>query len=61
MNYAKYIDHTLLKPESTKEQIDNIISEAREYEFKSVCINPLKSLIATNFHFWQTFYKCLFI
>ena len=40
MNYAKYIDHTLLKPESTREQIDKIISEAREYEFKSVCINP---------------------
>ncbi|MBF7016542.1 deoxyribose-phosphate aldolase [Staphylococcus durrellii] len=40
MNYAKYIDHTLLKPESTKEQIDKIISEARDYEFKSVCINP---------------------
>ncbi|MCG7339979.1 deoxyribose-phosphate aldolase [Staphylococcus sp. ACRSN] len=40
MNYAKYIDHTLLKPEATKEQIDKIISEAKEYNFKSICINP---------------------
>ncbi|MGO2078755.1 MAG: deoxyribose-phosphate aldolase, partial [Staphylococcus equorum] len=29
MNYAKYIDHTLLKPESTRAQIDKIIEEAR--------------------------------
>ncbi|HLR18806.1 MAG TPA: deoxyribose-phosphate aldolase [Staphylococcus sp.] len=40
MNYAKYIDHTLLKPESTRAQIDKIIEEAKEYNFKSVCINP---------------------
>ncbi|AXV41854.1 deoxyribose-phosphate aldolase [Staphylococcus warneri] len=40
MNYAKYIDHTQLKPESTREQIDKIISEAKEYGFKSVCVNP---------------------
>ncbi|MCO4332746.1 2-deoxyribose-5-phosphate aldolase, partial [Staphylococcus hyicus] len=25
MNFEKYIDHTLLKPESTRAQIDNII------------------------------------
>ncbi|WP_398574308.1 deoxyribose-phosphate aldolase [Staphylococcus equorum] len=40
MNYAKYIDHTLLKPESTRTQIDKIIEEAREFNFKSVCLNP---------------------
>ncbi|CCI58674.1 MAG: deoxyribose-phosphate aldolase [Staphylococcus equorum] len=40
MNYAKYIDHTLLKPESTRAQIDKIIEEAREFNFKSVCLNP---------------------
>lgn len=40
MNYAKYIDHTLLKPESTRAQIDKIIEEAREFIFKSVCLNP---------------------
>lgn len=40
MNYAKYIDHTLLKPESTRQQIDQIIQEAKEYNFKSICVNP---------------------
>ena len=40
MNYAKYIDHTLLKPESTRAQIDKIIEEAKSFNFKSVCINP---------------------
>ena len=38
MNKAKYIDHTLLKPDSTREQIDTIIEEAKTYQFKSVCI-----------------------
>lgn len=37
---AKYIDHTLLKPEATRAQIEDILAEAREYDFASVCINP---------------------
>ncbi len=40
MDLAKYIDHTLLKPEATAEQIDELCAEAREYQFASVCINP---------------------
>lgn len=40
MNYAKFIDHTLLKPESTRQQIDQIIDEAKEFNFKSICVNP---------------------
>ena len=40
MEYSKYIDHTLLKPESTRQQIDKIISEAKAYHFKSICVNP---------------------
>lgn len=39
-SYASYIDHTLLKPEATKEQIQKICAEAREYGFASVCVNP---------------------
>lgn len=35
-----YIDHTLLKPGSTQSQIDQLIEEAIEHEFYSVCINP---------------------
>ncbi|MBF1992041.1 2-deoxyribose-5-phosphate aldolase, partial [Staphylococcus schleiferi] len=40
MKFEKYIDHTLLKPESTSQQIDQIIEEAKTYHFKSVCVNP---------------------
>lgn len=37
---SKYIDHTLLKPEATKEQIEKLCQEAKEYDFASVCVNP---------------------
>lgn len=40
MDYAKYIDHTLLKPDATDEDIDKLCSEAKEYDFASVCVNP---------------------
>jgi len=36
---AKYIDHTLLKPESTQAQVDKLCAEAIEYKFYSVCVN----------------------
>ncbi|WP_084246159.1 deoxyribose-phosphate aldolase [Planomicrobium okeanokoites] len=39
-NIASYIDHTLLKPESTKEQVIELCKEAAQYEFASVCVNP---------------------
>lgn len=35
----KYFDHTLLKPEATKDQIDKLCDEAKEYDFYSVCVN----------------------
>ncbi len=35
----KYIDHTLLKPEATQEQMDKLCAEAKEYAFYSVCVN----------------------
>lgn len=37
---ANMIDHTLLKPESTKEQVEILCQEAKEYTFASVCVNP---------------------
>ncbi len=39
-NYASYIDHTLLKPEATKDQIVALCAEAKQYGFASVCVNP---------------------
>ena len=40
MNLNKYIDHTLLKPESTTSQIIKLCDEAKKYDFASVCVNP---------------------
>ncbi len=40
MNYAKYIDHTLLKADATIKEITKLCEEARQYGFMSVCINP---------------------
>jgi len=39
-NIAAMIDHTLLKPEATREQIESLCREAKEYKFASVCVNP---------------------
>lgn len=40
IDLAKYIDHTLLKPDVTAEQIDQLCDEADQFKFASVCINP---------------------
>ncbi|MEY8000480.1 deoxyribose-phosphate aldolase [Clostridium sp. Mt-5] len=40
MNIAKLIDHTALKPETTKSQIIKLTEEAKQYNFASVCVNP---------------------
>lgn len=37
---AKYIDHTLLKADAQKGEIEKLCSEAKEYSFASVCVNP---------------------
>lgn len=39
-NLAGLIDHTLLKPDATPDQIAQLCFEARKYGFASVCINP---------------------
>jgi deoxyribose-phosphate aldolase len=40
LNLAGMIDHTLLKPDATPDQIAQLCFEARKYGFASVCINP---------------------
>ncbi|MCX2825811.1 deoxyribose-phosphate aldolase [Bacillus pseudomycoides] len=40
MNYAKLIDHTLLKPDTKKEAIVTLCEEAKKHDFASVCVNP---------------------
>ncbi|MEA4162540.1 deoxyribose-phosphate aldolase [Mycoplasma sp. 4463] len=39
MNYNKLIDHTLLKAEAQKKDIDKLIDEAIKYDFATVCVN----------------------
>lgn len=40
MDIAKYIDHTILKADTKKENVIKICTEAKEYKFYSVCVNP---------------------
>lgn len=40
LNIAGMIDHTLLKPDTTPDQIAQLCFEARKYGFASVCVNP---------------------
>jgi len=37
---ARYIDHTLLRPDATEADIDRLCDEAATYGFASVCVNP---------------------
>jgi deoxyribose-phosphate aldolase len=39
-NFAKLIDHTLLKPEATADQVAQLCFEAKKFNFASVCVNP---------------------
>lgn len=54
MNLNKYIDHTVLKADTPKAKVQQIIDEAIQYDFMSVCINPTwvsfaaKKLAATD-------------
>lgn len=43
---AKYIDHTLLKPDATPGQIKKLCAEAEEYQFASVCVNSCYARLA---------------
>ena len=48
-NLAKYIDHTLLAQNATKEQIKKLCEEAKQYEFCSVCVNSSYVSLAKEF------------
>jgi deoxyribose-phosphate aldolase len=40
ISLARMIDHTMLKPEATPQEITTLCEEAKKYHFASVCINP---------------------
>ena len=48
MELNKYIDHTLLKPEASEEQILKLCDEALEYGFYSVCVNSCHVPLAVD-------------
>lgn len=49
INLAKYIDHTCLRPDATKKDILELCREAKEFSFKSVCINPCHVQLAKKY------------
>jgi deoxyribose-phosphate aldolase len=48
LSIARMIDHTLLKPDATPDQIAQLCYEARKYEFASVCVNPTHVKMCTE-------------
>lgn len=40
MELNRYIDHTQLRNDATHAEIDVLVSEAKEFNFKAICINP---------------------
>ncbi|MCP4760192.1 MAG: deoxyribose-phosphate aldolase [archaeon] len=44
----EYIDHTILKPESTQEDVIKICKEAIQYKFASVCVNPIYTSLVSE-------------
>lgn len=48
MNVAKYIDHTLLKPDSTREQIDKILEEAKSINSNQCALIQLMLVMQVN-------------
>lgn len=45
---ARYIDHTLLRPDATAADIERLCAEAREYRFHAVCVNG--TWVASAYH-----------
>lgn len=46
MKVNKLIDHTILKAFATEEEVLKLCKEAVEYDFKSVCVNPVNVALA---------------
>lgn len=43
MNFNKYFDHTILKPDASNIQVEAICAEAVQYGFASVCVNQYRT------------------
>lgn len=49
MELNKYIEHTLLKQDATREEVEKLLQEACEYNFLGVCVNPCNVKLAKQF------------
>ena len=56
MELSKYIEHTLLKQDATKAEVLKTLQEAKEYNFRCVCVNPVNVKLASDYlkEFWYT-------
>lgn len=45
---GRMIDHTMLKPEASQDEIAQLCYEARKFEFASVCVNPTHVRLAAQ-------------
>lgn len=45
---ARLIDHTILKPEATRDEVRQVCAEALKFEFASVCVNPFWAKFAAG-------------
>jgi deoxyribose-phosphate aldolase len=48
-NTARYVDHTMLKPNATQDEIAKLCEEAKTFCFASVCVNPSYVAIAAQY------------
>lgn len=48
MDLNKYIDHTILKASTTKDEVTKICNEAKEYKFASVCVNTCHATLVSK-------------
>ena len=48
MKLNKMIDHTVLKAFATSKDIEKLCDEAKQYDFKSVCVNPANVKLAAD-------------
>lgn len=49
MELNKYIEHTLLKQDATRQEVTKLLDEARENSFLGVCVNPCNVKYAKNY------------
>lgn len=45
---ARFVDHTLLRPDATRADVERLCAEAREFGFAAVCVNPVWARLAAG-------------